>query len=521
MTGRTLPTATHSDLVVRALRCFPERVAFRQGDRAVRYAEAEDLVSRLVTVFRSLGLRDGDGIGLLSPNRPEVWMVQSAPGFLDASYTALHPLGSFEDHLYACDEAELKLLVVDPGYAERGAALLERAGSVSHLLTLGPSSAGQDLLQLAESADPAPLHAANNSPDSIAWLLYTGGTTGVPKAAELSQVAVAQMTMSVSVGWDLPGRRNYLAVAPITHAAGMLVTPTLLAGGTVTLLQSWDPHEWAATVAREKVTLSLLVPTMIYSLLDSGALDTADLPTLETIMYGASPMAPARLREGLERMGQIFCQLYGQTECSGIVSSLWRHHHEPDRSERFGSCGLVMPGVQVTLRDDDNQIVTPGERGEVCVRGLNVMTGYHKRPDLDAETLIGGWLHTGDVAVQDDEGFLYLVDRKKDMIVSGGFNVFPSEVEKILSEDPSVAAAAVIGVPHEVWGEAVKALVVPRPGFAVDVDRLIKLVKARKGSHYAPKSVDTVDHIPVTPLGKPDKKALRGKYWSTSDRQIN
>jgi fatty-acyl-CoA synthase len=521
MTYSPPPVATHSDLIVRALQCFPERVAFRQGDRSVRYDEAADLISRFVTVLRGLGLREGDGVGLLSPNRPEVWMAQAAPGFLGASYTALHPLGSLEDHLYACDDGGLKVLVVDPAYAERGAALLEGSGSVTQLLVLGPSAAGQDLLQLAEAAEPTPLRAYRNSPDDTAWLLYTGGTTGIPKAAELSQAAVAQMAMSVSVGWDLPGVRNYLAVAPISHAAGMLVTPTLLSGGTVMLLKGWDPHEWAATVAAERVTVSLLVPTMIYSLLDSGATEKADLSTLETLMYGASPMAPTRLREGLERMGRIFCQLYGQTECSGVVSSLWRHHHDLHRPERLASCGLAMPGVEVSVRDDDNQIVTAGESGEVCVRGLTVMKGYHNRPDLDAETLVDGWLRTGDVAVQDDEGFLYLVDRKKDMIVSGGFNVFPSEVEKILTEDPSVAAAAVIGVPHEVWGEAVKALVVPRPGFDVDIDRLINLVKTRKGSHYAPKSIDEVSQIPQTPLGKPDKKAIRRKYWSESGRQIH
>jgi fatty-acyl-CoA synthase len=521
MASDTSPVATHSELIARALRCFPERVAFRQGDRTLRYSEADDLLSRFVTVFHGLGLRAGAGIGLLSPNRPEVWITQAAPGFLGCSYTALHPLGSFEDHVYACDEAGLKVLVVDPAYAERGAALLDGSACVQHLLTFGPSSGGQDILRLAASARPTALQRCEISPETTTWLLYTGGTTGVPKAAELPERAIAQMAMSVSVGWDLPGRRNYLAVAPISHAAGMLVTPTLLAGGTVSLMKGWDPQEWVATIARDQITLSLLVPTMIYALLDSGALDSADLSTLETIMYGASPMAPARLREGLERMGQIFCQLYGQTECAGIVSSLWRHQHRLDAPQRFGSCGQPMPGVRISLRDEDDQIVAPGDRGEVCVQGLNVMKGYHKRPDLDAEALIGGWLHTGDVAVEDDEGFLYLVDRKKDMIVSGGFNVFPSEVEKILTEDPSVAAAAVIGVPHDIWGEAVKALVVARPGFTIDADRLIKLVKARKGAHYAPKSLDTVDQIPLTPLGKPDKRALRQQFWSEFDRQIN
>jgi fatty-acyl-CoA synthase len=521
MAGDCSTVVTHSELIVRALRCFPERIAFRQGDRHVRYSEAEDLLSRFVTVFRELGLRAGDGIGLLSPNRPEVWIAQAAPGFLGCSYTALHPLGSFDDHVYACDEARLKLLVVDPAYAERGVALLERSASVVHLLSFGPSAGSRDIFDLVASAERTPLQRCAIAAETTNWLLYTGGTTGVPKAAELPERAVAHMAMSVSVGWDLPGRRNYLAVAPISHAAGMLVTPTLLAGGTVSLMTAWDPHEWVTAVARDQITVSLLVPTMIYALLDSGALDGADLSTLETIMYGGAPIAPARLREGLERMGQVFCQLYGQTECSGIVSSLWRHQHRLDRPERFGSCGQPMPGVRISLRDNENRVVPPGEGGEVCVQGLNVMKGYHERPDLDAETLIDGWLHTGDIAIQDDEGYLYLVDRKKDMIVSGGFNVFPSEVERILTDDPSVAAAAVIGVPHAVWGEAVKALVVARPGCTVDPDRLIKLVRARKGSHYAPKTLDVVERIPVTPLGKPDKKALRGQYWSALDRQVN
>ncbi len=515
------PAVTHSELISRALRCFPDRVAFRQGDHTITYAAAEDRLSRFATVFRNLGLRPGDGVGLLSPNRPEVWMTQAAPGFLSCSYTALHPLGSIEDHLHACDEAELKLLVVDPAYCERGAALFDKAASVEHLLTFGPAPAGRDLLMLADAVEPIPLRHQQIWAESTAWLLYTGGTTGVPKAVALPERAVGHMALSVSTGWDLPATRNYLAVAPISHAAGMLVLPTLLAGGTVTLQTGWDPHQWADTVARDRATVSLLVPTMIYSLLDSGALERADVSSLETIMYGASPMAPARLREGLDRLGPVFAQLYGQTECAGIISSLWRHHHDLNRPERLGSCGLPMPGVRVSLRDNDNQVVKPGENGEVCVWGPSVMTGYHKRPDLNAQTLTDGWLHTGDVAVEDDEGYLYLVDRKKDMIVSGGFNVFPGEIERTLGDDPTVAEVAVIGVPHPVWGEAVKAFIVPRPGHRPNSEQLIALVKARKGSHYAPKSVEVVDALPLTPLGKPDKKALRARYWSNLDRQIN
>lgn len=520
MAGMANTAGTHSELILRALRAFPDRIAFRQGDRVLTYAEAGDLLARVVTVLRDVGIRAGDAVGLLSPNRPEVWIGQSAPGFLGTSYTPLHPLGSLDDHLYSCDEAELRVLLVDPAFAERAGELLEKSAAVRHVLTFGPASVGRDLLELAAAATPTALHACSFDPETTNWLLYTGGTTGFPKAAELPERSVAQMAMSASVGWDLPARRDYLAVAPISHAAGMLVTPTLLSGGSVTLMRGWDPHEWAATVARENISLSFLVPTMIYSLLGSGALDSSDVSSLETIMYGGSPMAPARLREGLDRLGPVFCQLYGQTECNGIISTLWRHQHDKSRPELFGSAGQVMPGTRLSVRDDDNQPVEPGEQGEICVQGMNVMKGYHKQPQLTAEAIVDGWLRTGDVGYQDDEGFLFLVDRKKDMIVSGGINIFPSEIEKVLAEDPTVAQVAVIGVPDEKWGEAVKAVVVPRPGATIDPEHLAALVKEHKGSHHAPKSIDTVESIPVTLVGKPDKKALRSQYWQGRDRQV-
>jgi fatty-acyl-CoA synthase len=521
MSSTTSNATTHSELILRALRAFPDRVAFRQGDRSLRYAEAHDLLARTVTVLRELGVKPGDAVGLLSPNRPEVWVSQVAPGFLGTSYTALHPLGSLDDHLYACDEAEITVLLIDPSFAARAAELQAKSPSLRHIVTFGPAPVGLDLFELASTATPTRLEECVIDSETTNWLLYTGGTTGAPKAAELSERSVGQMAMSASVGWDLPARSNYLAVAPISHAAGMLIPATLLSGGTVTLMKAWDPYEWASTVETNEITLSFLVPTMIYSLLDSEALTKSKTGSLETLMYGASPMAPARLEEGLDRMGSVFSQLYGQTECAGIISTLWRHQHDRRRPELFGSCGQPMPGVRISLRDEEDRPVSVGVQGEVCVQGLSVMKRYHKRDDLTEEALAGGWLRTGDIAVQDDERFLYLVDRKKDMIVSGGINVFPSEVEKVLTADASVAQAAVIGVPDAKWGEAVKALVVPRPGATIDAEHLISLVKLHKGSHYAPKSIDSVESLPVTAVGKPDKKTLRAQYWSGHDRMVN
>jgi fatty-acyl-CoA synthase len=511
----------HTELVMNSLRRWPAREAFRQDGRAWTYAQTADLVSRFAALFRQRGLAHGQGVGILSPNRPEVWMSQAAISVAGGRYTALHPMGSLADHQYACNEAELRFLCVDPDYADRAAELMESCPPVEAVLGFGPSASGEDLLALSEGVAARPFEPGPHAPDDTSWLLYTGGTTGVPKAAMLSESAVAQMALAVSSGWDLPKQRRYLACAPITHAAGMLITPTLMAGGTVILQRGFDPGRWLSELSAERATLSLLVPTMIYVLLDHPGLDAADLASLETIMYGASPMSPARLVEGIERIGPVFAQLYGQTECVGVATSLWRDHHDPKDPARLASCGLPMPNVRVEIRDGEGRALPPGEAGEICVQGPSVMKGYFKQPELTAETLVDGWLHTGDVAVSDDEGFLTIVDRKKDMIVSGGFNVFPREIEDVLSTHPAVSAVAVIGVPDEKWGEAVKAVVVPRPGETVDAGELISLVKQRKGAVYAPKTVDVVESLPLTAVGKADKKALRARYWDPSGRGVH
>jgi fatty-acyl-CoA synthase len=232
-------------------------------------------------------------------------------------------------------------------------------------------------------------------------------------------------------------------------------------------------------------------------------------------------MSPTRLQEGIRKWGPIFFQCYGQSEAPMVLSHLKKADHDLARPERLASCGRPTPWVRLALLDDDNQQVAPGEAGEICVRGPLVMAGYHGLPEQTAEAFAGGWLHTGDVGRLDDDGYLYIVDRKKDMIISGGFNVFPREVEDVIATHPSVAQVAVIGVPDETWGEAVKAVVVARPGESIEADALIALVKQAKGSVQAPKSVDIVESIPLSALGKPDKKALREQYWSGRERGVN
>jgi fatty-acyl-CoA synthase len=259
---------------------------------------------------------------------------------------------------------------------------------------------------------------------------------------------------------------------------------------------------------------------MIYVLLDHEQLAKADLSSLETVIYGASPMSPARMLEALDSIGPVFMQLFGQTECPNTITALFKHDHDPSRPELLASCGQPLTGNDVRLIGDDGKEVEQGETGELCVRGPLVMQGYWKLPDVTSETLRDGWLHTGDMARADENGYLFIVDRAKDMIISGGFNVFPREIEDILNAHKAVALSCVIGIPDEKWGEAVLAIVVCKDGSDVSGEELISLVREQKGAVYAPKSITMVDSIPLTGLGKPDKKAVRASYWGDHERQV-
>jgi len=273
-------------------------------------------------------------------------------------------------------------------------------------------------------------------------------------------------------------------------------------------------------IQTHRINCLLLVPTMIYALLNHPRLAEYDLSSLETIFYGASAMSPARLREAIQKLGPIFFQFYGQVEAPMSISVLRRREHDIDDPLRLASCGRPVPWVRVALLNESLEEVAAGEPGEICVRGPLVMSGYFNRPEQTAEAFSGGWLHTGDVAVRDAGGFLRIVDRKKDMIISGGFNVYPREIEDAMTAHPAVLNCAVIGVPDEHWGEAVKAIVVLRDGVVASVDELREFVKSRKGSHQTPKSIEFVSAIPLTAVGKPDKKLLRAQYSSPLKERI-
>jgi fatty-acyl-CoA synthase len=508
-TGPLWSGTTVGSLVLRTLRRYPDRAAFVSDTGTLTYAGAVELIGRMQAALAARGLRRGDRVGLLAANSAEAWCAGMAVQASGMATSWLHPMGSLDDQLHQLADLDAAACIVDATrYSARGGELAAGAGDLP-VLGLGPAPAGADfgpdLLTAAGTGTARDVARA----EDIALVNYTGGTTGRPKGVMRRHPAVTHiMAIGTTVDFEIPFDARYLAVAPITHVAGTKVLPVLQRGGTVHLQDGFDPGRVLATVARERITMTLAVPTMVYALLDHPDLDRTDLSSLELLLYGASPMSPTRLAEGIARIGPVFSQLYGQTECYPI-SVLRRAEHADPSLE--GSCGVPISTVEVTLLDPEGAPVPPGEPGEICARGPGVMEEYWRKPELTAETFRHGWLHTGDVARMDERGYLTIVDRTKDMIISGGFNVFPREVEDALTGHPAVAVAAVFGVPDEKWGEAVTAAVVLRPGATTTPEELSAFVRERKGAVQAPKAVHVVEALPTTAVGKIDKKALRAQ----------
>jgi fatty-acyl-CoA synthase len=509
-------------VITEALSRFGSREAFIDGGQRLTYARCAEIVSQFQQVLHEEGIGVGTTVVALSPNVPEVFLAQVAAWLNGARYSGLHPMGSVEDHIALCDDAAAGVLLAHPDYAETAIAVAERCPAVRSVLFLGDSDAGQNLLNRASARTPRRLRPLAARPSDTVWMVYTGGTTGRSKAVLHGHRSMVQGMLGITSAWALPATPRYLACGPITHASVLPVVPTLARGGTVVLNRGFDPEHWLDTITREHVNYSFLVPTMLYTLLDRCDPRRHDLSSLQSVVYGSAPASAARLAEALDALGPILTQGYGQSETLGLATVLRADEHDAaGRPELLSSCGRAVPGAEIALLDDDCNEVAEGDVGELCLRAGFVMDGYWNRPALTEEALRGGWLHTGDMASRRDDGFLYIVDRKKDMIISGAFNIYPRDIEDVLAADPAVSAAAVIGVPDPKWGEAVTAFVVARPGTYIDAERLRSAVRAGKGAHHVPKQIHQVAALPVTNLGKVDKKALRSPFWQGRDRAIN
>ena len=512
---------TYADLIVRAIQRWPDNVALIDLNETLTYRELGERISQFIQVFKAAGLKPGQGVTQLTPNRIDAFTTCAAAYIYGLPYTPLHPLGGLDDQAFILEDAEIKAMVVDTTkFGDRGQELLARSAGGLKFFSFGPSDLGTDLLAEAAKYSPQPL-VPQVTEDDIIHLTYTGGTTGKPKGIMHDhRTFVFSLLMSLAE-MELPQDSRMLLVAPISHASGFLVLPVLMKGGLVVLESGFEPAAFLESIQRHRITVTFVVPTMLYVILDHPQLKKTDVSSLELVLYGSAPISPARLKSALETFGPIFRQQYATTELPMNVLGLPKMAHDVNHPERFTSCGMPMAGIQVKLLDDDCREAPVGEVGEICVRGDLVLRGYWKRPEENEAAFRGDWFHTGDMAKRDEFGWFHIVDRKKDMIVSGGFNVYSREVEDVLTSHDGVAGAAVIGVPDQKWGEAVMAFVVKKPDRDAPEDDLKKLVKEKKGSVYTPKKIEFVDALPLTGLGKPDKKALRSQFWSDQQRQVS
>ena len=504
---------TTLDMIAQALSRDTDRlVVIGAGGERVTAQGLADEISRYQQYFETLKPRPTRA-AMLAHNRIEVLYASNGLNFAGVVSTALHPMGSVDDYLYVIEDAGIDTLLFDADhYGEIAVALQARAPGLKHLLALGGGAIGRDMDREAAAITPRALVAPASAPEDLFRIAYSGGTTGKPKGIMTTHRMATTSAMIQLMSWEWPAEVRHLICAPLSHSGAAVLTSVLVKNGAMVVLPGFDPVSTMQAIEQHHITSVLMVPTMVLAMIDHPRFGEFDLSSLEVIFYGASAFPAARLRDAIGKLGQIFFQFYGQAEAPMSVTLMRRGEHDVNDLVRLSSCGRPSPLVRVALLDDDGHEVADGAPGEICVRGPLLMAGYLNKPEETAAAFAGDWLHTGDVAVKGPDGFYRIVDRKKDMIVTGGFNVYAREVEDVLVEFPGVRQAAVIGVPDPKWGEAVKAVVVLEPGAVVHAEDLIASVRAKKGAVQAPKSVEFIDALPLSSVGKPDKKALRQRY---------
>ncbi|MEJ8845616.1 AMP-binding protein [Variovorax rhizosphaerae] len=512
--------ATVADLIVSAIARFPERPAFANDEATVSYRELGHMISRIAQHFDDLGLRPGDTVAQLGVNRFEVFAVIAAIYLRGLRSVTLHATGSEADHEYVLNDSTADVFIVDEYHRARAEALKPRCPRVRAWLSIGKVPGHVELASAIRDYTPQPLVPTGDS-EQVIRLAYTGGTTGRPKGVMLSSRALVTNALLDLSTKDWPTDVRYLCVAPISHGAGSLVIPTLMQGGCVTLLRGFSIDGVIAAINTHGCNVTWMVPTMLYGLLDSGRTGEVDWSRFHSLIYSGAPASPTRIRQALATFGPVLIQSYGQTEAPNDILILGRREHAELADAQLSSAGRPYPQLRVCLLDEHGVEVPDGQRGEVCVRGPLVMSGYFNRPEETAAALAGDWLHTGDVAYKDADGLYYIVDRKKDLIISGGFNVYPKEVEDAICVNPAVAAAAVIGIPDAKWGELVMAYVQLKEGCVLSEEQITAEVRLAKGAVATPKRVELVSALPLTALGKIDKKALRARHWASDARAVN
>lgn len=494
----------------------PDSLALKSVTQEISYGELADRVDLTIAALARHGVEPGDRIGWIGPNGTEWFEAFFATIGLRACFMPLNIRLNPAELAYMLDDSGARLLLVGPGGGALAEAAIATLEAPPQIMTIGCDLPGHDRLTL--SGDPsAPL---KQRADDDIFQLYTSGTTGRPKGVRLTNGnygAFLQYSPRIE-GFDYESHETVLIVMPLFHVAGTNVSLAGLAHGCRVLVeQAFDPARILQLIEQEHVAQVFLAPTLIRMLLDAPEIDGADLSSLRTVGYGASPIPESLLAAAQARMGCQFTQYYGMTESSGSGTYLAPSDHRP---ELLRSCGKGWPGVEAKIMRADGSDAETGEVGEIVISGPTVSPGYWQRDEATAETIRDGWLHTGDAGYADENGYLFVHDRIKDMIVSGGENVYPAEVENAIAGCPGVGDVAVIAIPSERWGEEVRAVIVPSVGSAGDADAIIAWAKERIAGYKVPKSIEFVEELPRNASGKVLRRELRDRHWQGMERTV-
>jgi acyl-CoA synthetase (AMP-forming)/AMP-acid ligase II len=510
----------------RALQQKPDAIATVFNGRRQTWAQVGDRVARYAAVLRDHGVRSGERVALMALNSDRYLEYYFAVWWAGGVVNPVNIRWSADEVAFSLDDCDTSILIVDDAFKANAGPLRLLSKALRTVIYCGDGEAPEGALSLEVLLSrAAPVEDAFRSGEDLAGVFYTGGTTGFPKGVMLTHTSMASVALSNATDQLVVPGGTSLFTAPMFHlAAGAVMLANLTFGNRSVFVPTFSPVAVLQAIQSERVTQALLVPTMIQMLVDYPDLASYDTTGLTNVMYGASPISEALMTRALAAFPNAqFVQGYGMTELSPSATILpaWYHTPEGQVAGKMRSAGRATYVTEVRIVDENDVEVPRGTVGEVCVRGPGVMQGYWNKPELTQSALRGGWMHTGDAACMDADGFIFIVDRLKDMIVTGGENVYSAEVENAIARHPAVATCAVIGIPSADWGETVHAAIVLKPGQGATAEEIVAHCKSLIAGYKCPRSLAFVDNLPLSAAGKILKSELREPFWRGRQRNVS
>ena len=507
------------DIMLRNALFYPDGEAFIYDNQRITFKQYNERVNSLIHALRDIGAKKGDILGVLSWNCLEyadIFGAAQKGGFIISPFNVRLSTDEID---YLINDSQASILFVGPELAEVANTLKPQIPKVKHFISFEGSLPGMechaDLLARYPTDEPQ----VEVDDDAPVYICYTSGTTGRPRGALYTHQRFREDIMCHVIEVPIESEDKGITLMPLFHIGGIIVQAYYFyQAATTVIMKLFDPRATLQTIESEKITNIALVPTHLAAMLDLADFEKYDVSSIKRIYYAGSPMPTELLRRGMEAFGAVFFQAYGQTESGPEIAFLKEKDHDvldksPQEQQRLLSCGRPALGVHVRIVNEDGNDVPLGEVGEIIVQSRHIMNEYWNKPKETAKTIVDGWLHTGDMGRYDEDGYIYIVDRKQDMIVSGGENIYPREIEEVLYQHPAVLECAIFGIPDPRWVETVHAVVSLKRGSTVTPEELIEFCKQRIARYKAPKSVAIVDEIPKSATGKILKREMRQKYW--------